>query len=493
VVYNSVPYEEPFEKPSYTNGYDITGEDGWYGDAGVALISTNSDVINALKDYTNTVGRLPIPTNHTKVLQLMGTGVVSNLVDASNVGGTERVFSDFMLMPTHSAVPPAGAGESLSLYVNTSSNLVIWHRDAVTGPEWLELATTPALETGKWARITMEQNYAGYRFQVRVNAGAFISHADGYTTATGGVVNGTWFNMVQTNGTSSTILFSEAGYIDDLQVEVPIPSDVPGDWQLDILDMFAYVQAWKTGQDWSIPPNPIDIQYMFQTMLIWKSGEYYDQESAVYPFGWVVVNPTTGGVGSPAMGSMVGTPYAERSFGSATYTPGVPLLVTIDAVTDASVVVYAIEEEPPAGWTDVQNISDDGAWDPVNKKVKWAFFDGDPRTLTYEVIPPGGASGLKTFTGVAAFGAGVDTIGGDGDIDSGAALKITGTTVTAGTNFGISWDAQSGMIYSVWWKDDLLSDWLPGQVDTTTGGYWEDTNFVSEVGRFYRLTAEPAP
>jgi hypothetical protein len=36
--------------------------------------------------------------------------------------------------------------------------------------------------------------------------------------------------------------------------------------------------------------------------------------------------------------------------------------------------------------------------------VKWAFFDGRPRQLSYEVVPPDNASGPQAFTGEADFG-----------------------------------------------------------------------------------------
>ena len=511
-------YEEAFEGAAYTNGYDMIGAAGWYGVAGGAVVNTNSDILAALITYTNTVGRLPIPTNHKKVVEITGIGPVTNLVDAGEVGGTERVFTDFMLMPTHSGSEPSGAGENLSLYVNPSSNLVVWHNDAVNGPEWLELTNSPSLATGVWARITMEQNYAGYRYQIRVNEATndFIADGSGYTSPTNGSQPGTWFNMVQSNGTSSTIVFTEPGYVDDLQVEAPHPADVVGDWHFGLGDAVNYAVAYKQGNIWSIPPNPIQLFYAVNMAVIYKTGEYYDHEDGTAPNWWVVVDPDTGSVGKkgtsgekPKTIEGAFATSTARSFGSGTYTAEVALAVSIDAVTDVSVFAYGAEEQPPAGWTNVVNVNESGNYDYVNHKVKWLFFDGTARTLEYDVIPPAGESGLKTFTGIANFGPGDVAIGGDSQIDSGATTTTTTTTTSTtttstttttavfaidgvsvtGDTFRIEWDPESGMSYKVWWTEDL-SGWPSDQFEIITGGYWDETNFL-DPRKFYRLTREP--
>lgn len=89
----------------------------------------------------------------------------------------------------------------------------------------------------------------------------------------------------------------------------------------------------------------------------------------------------------------------------AEYLPGQPLLVTLAATPIDTGLVYAIEESVPPGWS-VAAVSDGGAFDPVNRRVKWGpFFDviATARTLTYQATPPAEAFGPVTFTGTARF------------------------------------------------------------------------------------------
>jgi len=71
-----------------------------------------------------------------------------------------------------------------------------------------------------------------------------------------------------------------------------------------------------------------------------------------------------------------------------------------------------------------------------------------------------------------------------------APLVITNVVVTAGTNYGFEWNAESGVTYRVWWNDDLLSEWDSNQTETVTGGQWEDTNSILHAVRFYRLSID---
>ncbi len=96
-------------------------------------------------------------------------------------------------------------------------------------------------------------------------------------------------------------------------------------------------------------------------------------------------------------------PPVPWSFEPNCYSSSLPVLVTIDVTPDVSVQVYAVEDSPPANWV-ASNINEGGAWDDVNKKVKWGlFFDNNPRTLMYDITPPPGETDEKTFSGTASF------------------------------------------------------------------------------------------
>jgi len=63
-------------------------------------------------------------------------------------------------------------------------------------------------------------------------------------------------------------------------------------------------------------------------------------------------------------------------------------------------VCWAIEDAPPSGWTP-SKLDHGGAWDSVNKKMKWGpFFESKPKTLHAKLIPVG--DGPVSFSGVVS-------------------------------------------------------------------------------------------
>ncbi len=94
------------------------------------------------------------------------------------------------------------------------------------------------------------------------------------------------------------------------------------------------------------------------------------------------------------------------------YRPNLPFTVTLTASPVPGVVTYAVEEDVPAGWT-VGTVSDGGAFDPLNRKIKWGpFLDRDLRPLTYTLTPAPAAAGTRTFSGQGWFNAEASSIGG---------------------------------------------------------------------------------
>ena len=94
------------------------------------------------------------------------------------------------------------------------------------------------------------------------------------------------------------------------------------------------------------------------------------------------------------------------------YVPGYALTVTVDVGPAPEVQVQALEEQPPEGWT-LGAISDGGAWDSVNARLKWGpFFDATARAITYELTPPAETTGEVTFAGVVSFDGAEVPVGG---------------------------------------------------------------------------------
>jgi hypothetical protein len=95
------------------------------------------------------------------------------------------------------------------------------------------------------------------------------------------------------------------------------------------------------------------------------------------------------------------------------YIAGAANQVGIDVTPPAGTLAYAVEDQPPAGWT-VSNISDGGVFDGTTGRVKWGpFFDANSRMLTYDVTPPAGTTGPVNWTGLASFDGVNEELGGD--------------------------------------------------------------------------------
>lgn len=94
------------------------------------------------------------------------------------------------------------------------------------------------------------------------------------------------------------------------------------------------------------------------------------------------------------------------------YTPGVNLSVTIKATLSLSTVNYSVQDQPPKNWV-VGQISDSGAYDANTGRVKWGpYFESNLRTLTYEITPPVGETGDKSFGGIVTADGVSSTIAG---------------------------------------------------------------------------------
>ncbi len=156
------------------------------------------------------------------------------------------------------------------------------------------------------------------------------------------------------------------------------PADTNNDLRIGISEVTAYGAAWKSGAVWPIPPNPIPIAYVTNAGLLWKLGETYHYDASQTP-PWVpgasLLNPNlltwlkTGLLALSGESSVIAGGTAVSSFNPTSYTPGIGVTVSIVVTPDASTQVYAVEDQPPVGWT-VSNINNNGSFDIINFKVK---------------------------------------------------------------------------------------------------------------------------
>ena len=79
------------------------------------------------------------------------------------------------------------------------------------------------------------------------------------------------------------------------------------------------------------------------------------------------------------------------------YSPGVTFTVSIALDAPEGMEPTVAYDSVPAGWP-VGNVSDGGTYVPEVNEVRWGFlFPPFPDTLTFDVTPPGDASGKQCF------------------------------------------------------------------------------------------------
>ncbi len=154
--------------------------------------------------------------------------------------------------------------------------------------------------------------------------------------------------------------------------------------------------------------------------------------------------------------------------------------IAVDINEERFPSAVALEDTPPTGWT-VSNISDGGVWDAVNGKVKWGpWFDLDirDRTVTYDVTPPAGESGEKTFTGILSVDGKDYAIGGESTIDKHCCTHPMDTnadgviSITEVTAYAAAWKNGTG--------DDCISCVTEGAA-------------IWKLGEAYHCVGVPSP
>ena len=220
--YNVLPFEESFEQ--YASGVRVSSSNGWSADYSVdAGIATNTAALLAgLATYVTPLGRsFPVSATHTQTLFVQD--FIGNAVHSE---GVTNVFVDFLAIPVAIVESPSSdTNDQFACYVTTNGSLVVWHRNVTTATnEWIALSNAPGISTSDWVRLTVESDYVNNMFQVRVNEGQPVSDPHGWTHA-GGSPTGTWFHMVQTNGSMTTFKMTGSGaaFLDDFTVRAALP------------------------------------------------------------------------------------------------------------------------------------------------------------------------------------------------------------------------------------------------------------------------------
>jgi uncharacterized repeat protein (TIGR02543 family) len=254
-VSNDVPYQETFESiPSGTSILVEGNTNGWYAISNSA--PSSAVVTNISYSYINDPD-YPVPGDHTKVLKFTDASLSSQFNTYAATPGTKV---DFMFSTERNAVVPTNtilAGSQTALYVDTNGYLNVWHYGAGSGA-WMVYTNTP-IETGSWARATVEFDYStdevgsgpgsaiGKFFMVTLNDVPLTPPTDGYTRNIGNTSfdsgGGEWLLTANqalevTQVRSFTVIGS--GMLDDLvlkssgepEYQLTVENGLGSDWYL---------------------------------------------------------------------------------------------------------------------------------------------------------------------------------------------------------------------------------------------------------------------
>lgn len=211
-----------------------------------------------------------------------------------------------------------------------------------------------------------------------------------YTLSPPATANGRFdfSGIASADGSESSI--GGTGFIEN---SVSHPADLSADLRLVITEVTGYGAAWKRGESWTQPPNPIPVNYVTRAGFLWRNGELYrlDPTAGVAPLWWVPDVATSPTVARQALNS---ASTATRTFAEN--------LVTLAVTPAENVSVYAVEERLFGGFT-ATGVSLGGVFLPEQGLVRWGpFFDHQPREFAYTVTAPANFEGEIAVLGLVS-------------------------------------------------------------------------------------------
>jgi len=179
------------------------------------------------------------------------------------------------------------------------------------------------------------------------------------------------------------------------------PADDNGDWRVVLNEVSSDVNRWKNGIDNQKTPVVV------RGIMLYLQGEQYayDPQVSSEAKRWIpMIAPASMGIAANApltVPSWEPQGDAVRSIQTTN--------VTVTVAPKTGTIAWGMEESLPEG-VNVSDISNDGAWDANHRRIKWTFFDGNARTLSYSVY---GQSGINvTVTGTVSFDGSEDPVTG---------------------------------------------------------------------------------
>jgi hypothetical protein len=272
----------------------------------------------------------------------------------------------------------------------------------------------------------------------------------------------------------------------------------PTDFRITAVELTAYGAAWKQGGSWPIGPNPIPASYVSRAGTLWRGGEYYKVDTSVAsgpPQWWVNtgIKPHTLADGSARQTGLDSVGGAQGGFVAevpSQYVPGLPLAVKTEVAPPPGTLSYVVEETVPAGWT-VSNINENGAFDQISQKVKWGlFFDGQPRSLTFDLLAPAESTSPINISGVASFDGNDVPLGGQTQSVASSQLGAPGRNDHGGIDLTLTGGA--GQNFAIEVSTDLVN-WTQLKTFNNLRGllHFEQSNTQQLRQQFFRAVVLP--
>jgi hypothetical protein len=180
------------------------------------------------------------------------------------------------------------------------------------------------------------------------------------------------------------------------------PADDDGDWRITLSETSASVDRWRKGLD------SVSTPIIVRGITLYLKGELY----AYDPFVSAEARRWVSAAGTKTSAALAAPTRLADQSGAVRTVQGTN--VTISVTPSSDTLAWGLEENVPVG-VQVTIVSDAGLWNPTTRTVRWAFFDGTGRTLSYSASGTAGTN--VTVTGNVSF---------DGSSDS-----VTGTSVVA--------------------------------------------------------------
>ncbi|MFN7138952.1 MAG: Ig-like domain-containing protein [Limisphaerales bacterium] len=266
------------------------------------------------------------------------------------------------------------------------------------------------------------------------------------------------------NGIASPILGAAA------MVSAPShPADnEAADWTMTAKEVEAYGLAWLRCERWPKGPNPIPVNYATRAGFLLESGQTYTvsthSPTPVPPMLWI---PTSSDVSVLSLREEPWTTSNRLATAEASmptnYTVGVPFTVSIAVNASAAVKAYALEEAIPFGFL-VTNITEQGVFCPMTRKVRWGvFLDAEPRTVSYQLIGTTNAPTIARFAGIVSCNGINHPVTGRRGIRRGGVVTLAHhesiKTLSDGNRL-MSFSGEPGVAYILEGSADLV-DWKP--------------------------------